>query len=183
MDTLAPDLGHILLALLLMAAILGNIILLRQTRPTVKHDTPAPPPPQPAMEPTKPDSPVAVEDQNRDRFDESNLVSFVRLHKDISDEIDFLEDSSEESDSLRGILDLLTQALNDCGVEQFSPSIGESYRTAHGVAPNPKLIKTSDDDQAWKIAKVIRPGFCIESPRQCCIAEAVVAVYKYEPAE
>jgi len=110
----------------------------------------------------------------------SDLAKFVQVHEDISAEIKFLDESSQQCDSLREILILLMQALSDCGVKQFSPAIGESYRTAFGVAPNPVFIKTEDSAVAWEIVEVTTPGFCMESPKICCIKEAVVVVYKYE---
>ena len=171
----------ILLGSLLLVSLIFNFRLLSQLRyvrnvhkdpPTDDHST---------VE--RPDTSRSDQDQKqKTSVDDDDLIRFVRLHADICDEIDFLRDSDQESKSLREILALLTQALEDCGVEQFSPAIGESYRFAFGVAPRPKLILTSNRNDSWKIASVLSPGFRRASGRTSrCLQESRVSVYKYQP--
>ena len=109
------------------------------------------------------------------------VARFVDVHTDIEDEFKFLEESSQESKSVGAIQLLLEQALTDCGAKKFFPRVGESYRTAFGVAPHPKVIATDLADRDWTIASVVSPGYCINSPRDNCIREAVVVVYRYNP--
>jgi molecular chaperone GrpE (heat shock protein) len=54
---------------------------------------------------------------------------------------------------------LLDDALEECGVEEFRPQIAEDFRTAIGVADNPKLIETSDQSRNFQIADVLEPGY------------------------
>jgi len=147
-------------------------------RPTPKPDS-LRPPEEPTPKPTKPTFPEA-----RHTFDNS-LISFVRLDRDIASEISLLEDSGQLAESLVELRQLLHQALNDCGIRRFQPSIGESYRTAFGVAPRPKIIPTSEQEKDWSIAKIVEPGFYFEheSDERQCLQEAVVHVYKFTSQE
>ena len=184
------DLGHFSLGVLLLTSLLTNLYLvrrnqIRQIDPSQRDPSPPTPStlPKPSSEtPNRSESSSATIGAHGS-IDVSALARFVHVHDDISNEIEFLRGASQQCDSLQEILLLFTQALNDCGVEEFSPSIGESYRTAFGVAPNPVLIKTTNSDEAWKIAEVTAPGFCMGSPQQCCIKEAVVVVYKFQPED
>ena len=54
---------------------------------------------------------------------------------------------------------LLEDALDECGVEEFSPKINDDFRVASGVADNPKVIETADASKNFKIVDVLEPGY------------------------
>ncbi len=56
---------------------------------------------------------------------------------------------------------LLRDALEECGIELFSPSLGADYRHENGVADNPVCIETDDASRAYQIAEVLTPGYRI----------------------
>jgi hypothetical protein len=58
---------------------------------------------------------------------------------------------------------LLRDALDECGVKLFSPSLGADYRVELGVAENPQHIETDDQSKNYQIAEVLTQGYCIES--------------------
>lgn len=81
---------------------------------------------------------------------------FVRA-KVAADEFDEDEDFSRKSfDHLRR---LLTDALEECGVEQFSPNIGDDFRTAEGVEDSPRVVETTNVADAFRIVSVLAPGY------------------------
>jgi hypothetical protein len=84
--------------------------------------------------------------------------------------------------SLSQISRLLDDALDECGVERFSPEIGEDYREATGVADNPKLIPTNRPEEAFRIEEIISPGFRSRSAEQyTVIVPAEVSIRVYRP--
>jgi hypothetical protein len=54
---------------------------------------------------------------------------------------------------------LLDDALDACGVEEFRPKVSEDFRTAVGVADNPRIIQTEDLNQNFRIADILEPGY------------------------
>jgi len=61
--------------------------------------------------------------------------------------------------SVHQIRRLLDDALDECGVEEFSPKIGEDFRTATGVADNPRIVETADANKNFQIADILEPGY------------------------
>ena len=88
------------------------------------------------------------------------LVRFVRADLAVSD---FMQDAETKSESLDVIKRLLEDALDECGVEAFSPAIGEDYRQAEGVADNPKRTLSDNATDHYKICEVIEPGYRIKT--------------------
>lgn len=58
---------------------------------------------------------------------------------------------------------LLRDALDECGVKLFSPSLGADYRAELGVAENPQHVETDDQSKNYQIAEVLTQGYCIGS--------------------
>ena len=71
----------------------------------------------------------------------------------------YKEQESAESDSLHQIKRLMDDALDECGVESFQPSIGDDSRLIDGISDNPKKLKTEIKDDDFKIIEVIEPGY------------------------
>ena len=89
------------------------------------------------------------------------LIRFIRADLAVND---FLQDVETKSEALDVIKRLLEDALDECGVERFSPSIGEDYRRAEGVADNPKTTLSNNVDERYKIAEVIEQGYRMKTP-------------------
>ena len=108
------------------------------------------------------------------------LMRFIRVDNALAEEIDAAASGNNvDAQALGGVRDLLQDALDECGVSEFSPTIGESVREAFGIAPNPKTIAAETPEQELTIAEVIEPGFMIRTPEGSddCIKPAKVAVY------
>ncbi len=84
------------------------------------------------------------------------LIRFVRTDLAVND---FMQDIETKPKSLNVIKRLLEDALDECGVETFSPSIGEDYRRAEGVEDNPKKTLSDNATDHYKIAEVIQQGY------------------------
>ena len=84
------------------------------------------------------------------------LTRFIRADLAAND---FLQDRNTRSKSLDVIKRLLEDALDECGVETFSPAIGEDYRRVEGVADNPKKTASNNATDHYKIAEVIEQGY------------------------
>lgn len=89
------------------------------------------------------------------------LIRFIRTDLAVND---FVQDVETKSEALDLIKRLLEDALDECGVERFSPSIGEDYRRAEGVADNPKTTLSNNVDDRYKIAQVIEQGYRMKTP-------------------
>ena len=75
---------------------------------------------------------------------------------------DFMQDG-EDSKALKVVKALIEDALDSCGVEAFSPKIGEDWRHAEGVADNPKTQVTDKPEDNHKIAEVEEQGYRIKT--------------------
>ncbi len=93
------------------------------------------------------------------------LNRFVKLDKVINEEI---EDLAEDNEAGRGALSqihiLLSDALAECGLNEFSPDLGESIRNTVGVDENHRTKPTSDPDKVLTIAEVLEPGLRFSTP-------------------
>lgn len=83
-------------------------------------------------------------------------------------------------DSLIALGALLADALAECGIERFDPPLGSDYRRAEGVADNPELIPTTDESQAFQIAKIRRAGYrFVDGTGDRVVVPAEVAVFEF----
>ena len=114
----------------------------------------------------------------------STLKYITELHDYIEEEERFLAASGRKSESVSSLLRLSRQTLEDCGISQFSPRVGESYRTAFGVAPSPKTVRCRRRDADWTIATVVTPGLVATIDQQpYCLKEAMVTVHRFSAKE
>lgn len=81
---------------------------------------------------------------------------FIRVDQFIDTCLDGEPESTEE---LRQVKRLLQDALDECGVEPFTPEVGADSRKADGIADNPKTERTNRADDAFRIVEVIEPGY------------------------
>ena len=76
-----------------------------------------------------------------------------------------LDIAIREQQNIEMLSRLSQDALDECGIESFSPAIGSDYRTlGKQVADNPKTIMTSDPTQHFLIAEVLERGYALRSP-------------------
>ena len=108
------------------------------------------------------------------------ISRFIRIEQTVDDFI--LEDESNESlDQLRRLFE---DAFDECGVSKFNPTIGEDYRTAAGVADNPKTEITNDPEEEFLISEVLESGYQLNAGEDCkVIVPSKVRIYKIEISE
>lgn len=87
------------------------------------------------------------------------IARFIRVDLTLND---LIEDADLESESLKQLKRLLSDALDECGVESFFPIIGQDYRSAEGVAENPKKQKTDNQEDDFKISEIIQCGYRLQ---------------------
>lgn len=105
---------------------------------------------------------------------ENYLIRFIR----IGDQIDeYLDDGTINIHELQLIKNILEDAIDDAGVETIPIELGGHYSSVEGVADNPGLIATDDQDQDRRIASVERPGY--RHREGTVIREAKVIIYSY----
>jgi len=89
------------------------------------------------------------------------IFRFIRVNQAIND---FLNENNYEEDSFILIKHLLEDAFSECDVEIIKPNIGDDYRKAFGVADNPKIIKSEQPDDEFKISEIVEEGYLINTP-------------------
>ena len=76
-----------------------------------------------------------------------------------------LDIAIREQQSIEMLSRLSQDALDECGIESFSPAIGSDYRAlGKQVADNPKSITTNDPTQNFLVAEVLERGYALRSP-------------------
>jgi hypothetical protein len=86
------------------------------------------------------------------------LYRFIRVDQSLAD---FIEDEMYEAENLQLLKRLMEDALDECSVELFVPNVGDDYRRVDGIADNPKIVKTEDVGDDYKIAEVLQAGYKI----------------------
>jgi len=81
---------------------------------------------------------------------------FIRVDQAI---VDLLASGQADQTGLEQVQKLLEDAFDECGLEKFSPSVGDDYRQTQGVADNPKVIPPEKPDDAFNIAEVLEAGY------------------------
>lgn len=88
------------------------------------------------------------------------LHRFIRADQSIDD---FIKTGETGPESLVQIKRLFEDAFDECGVEIFQPIVGDDYRTAIGIADNPRADRTERPEDAFKIAEVLEAGYRLRS--------------------
>jgi molecular chaperone GrpE (heat shock protein) len=110
------------------------------------------------------------------------ILRFTRVDKVLKESI---SDQNYTQDALEDIQIQMEDALAECDIKIFSPSVGDDFKSLEGVADNPKQIETSKKNQNLTIAEVIQPGYRRKLPGSGkdnfqIITEAKVAIYIYK---
>ena len=107
------------------------------------------------------------------------LSRFISIHADVAAELKQLEGDGEAKVVLQDMIELLEDALEECGVESFSPSLGTDFTEAFGVSERCVINETTDPDKHQKIANVLAPGYLLNTPDgKECIQPSRVEVFK-----
>ncbi len=112
------------------------------------------------------------------------LLRFVKVDISLKQYIEDNEDN-EGNEEVKDILELMEYALYECDVKAFSPELGSNYKTAEGVADNPKKIDTNDESKHFAISDVFDEGYRreMDDGSYKIITQAKVSVYIYKKPE
>lgn len=84
------------------------------------------------------------------------IARFIRVDQAVED---ILASGQVNPADLQLVKRLLEDAFDECGLEKFSPNIGDDFRQTQGVADNPKVIPPEKPDDAFNIAEVLEAGY------------------------
>ena len=87
------------------------------------------------------------------------LSRFIRIDQTVDE---FIMDEGENT-ALSQLHRLFEDAFEECSVYKFQPEVGEDYRNAYGIADNPKIVQTDDQNKDHLIAEVLEPGYHIDT--------------------
>lgn len=99
------------------------------------------------------------------------LHRFIRVDQTI-------EEFIEEPGDLSTLQLLLEDALEECGVEKFSPELNTDYRKAYGVADHPGIVDTDDLKKDFMIAEIETSGYKLTNNEANAIVKAKVKIFK-----
>ena len=96
-----------------------------------------------------------------------------------------IEESKDEALTriLQDVLELVDDALEGVGIEEFKPEIGAEFKTAYGLDQNFKRVRTADQELHGTIESVVTPGLKVKSTLPGVrepIRRCVVSVYSYD---
>ena len=72
---------------------------------------------------------------------------------------EFSRDREFDQKAFDHVRRLLADALEECGIEEFSPRIGDDFRTTEGVEDSPRVVETENAADAFRIVSVLTPGY------------------------
>ena len=105
------------------------------------------------------------------------ITGFIKVFNYVEE----LKSQSLDQDSLINISLLLQDALEDCNVYQFIPTLGSDFRETEGLDLHPEIIETDKQNLNYKIAEVKKPGFKITYQDETEILQpASVTVYRFK---
>lgn len=107
------------------------------------------------------------------------LGRFLRVHRALAEMSAEAKTAAEKKNS-NYALRLMSDALEECGLEEFQPELGHDYRElGDRVADDPETRPSSDPAQDFTIAEVIQPGFLIEGEGdEEIVVRAKVAIFR-----
>lgn len=109
------------------------------------------------------------------------LSRFIRVDSALLE----IAEEAKETDQFKNyhyLSRMMEDALDECGVERYSPELGDDYREAgRGVADEPKVFDTDDQEQDFKIAAVDSEGYIVRGEADTfeAIAQARVTIYRF----
>lgn len=107
------------------------------------------------------------------------LMRFIRIDRSLR-EMEGEFSGQEHQKNYRYLRRVMQDALEECGVEQFTPEEGSDYREASRVADNPKVIETTNPDEDFKIIEIESPAYIIEGEGETeVIVPSKVSIHRY----
>ena len=104
------------------------------------------------------------------------LRQFVKINQAINS---YIRDRQFGEQEFENIEYLLADALEEAGVERFSPAVGDDYGAADGVADDPKPVETKNPNLNRTIKEVLDEGYRLETDKEV-IQKAKVSVYIFQ---
>jgi hypothetical protein len=105
---------------------------------------------------------------------------FVRVLRMTDADISEDRAAGHDTSALESLRGYLLEALRDCGVETFSPPMGEDYRDRTDVSEGARTVSTSEPQSDWRIARVVHQGFHLQTGHAPVVVEpAVVEIFRY----
>ena len=109
------------------------------------------------------------------------VARFVRLEARMNK---LLANEDVSQKDLNNFKILLEDAIEQTGVESFSPKIGNPYGKEFGVEDNPKIIETNNAAEDETIAEVLSVGYkTSDTEEEGPIIPAKVSIYKFVKKE
>lgn len=94
---------------------------------------------------------------------------------------DFYREGEFSAKAFDHVRRLLADALEECGVEEFAPKVGDDFRTVDGVEDNPRTIETSNPAEAFRITNIVAHGYRFARNGQGAVilpARVSIAIHK-----
>ena len=88
------------------------------------------------------------------------LFRFIRVQQALHDITAQADGDRQQLGMLKALME---DALDECGVEAFEPTLGKDWRREKGVADKPQNTKTDDPGIVDQIAEVLEPGYRLMS--------------------
>lgn len=108
------------------------------------------------------------------------LFRFIRVDRYLAD---LINNNEFDKNSILDLKTLMEDALEECGVELFSPKEGEDYKPSE-VEDNPKIKTTNNSDKDSKISKIIDEGYLLRNGDELeIIKKCKVEIYKFKKQE
>ncbi len=90
------------------------------------------------------------------------LMRFIRVDRSLG-EMQEESENEKESKNYKYLSRIMQDALEECGVERFTPEIGSDYRDeGPQIADDPTVLPADDESQDFKIAVVESVGYILE---------------------
>ena len=112
------------------------------------------------------------------------LRRFIRVDRSVREMV--LETSNPENQkNYKYIERIMNDALEECGVEQFTPVLGSDYRDAGPqIADDPTTIETKNANEHYNIAKVEAVGYILKGEGEIdVIVPSKVSIFLFSDKE
>ena len=108
------------------------------------------------------------------------LMRFIRVDRSLR-EISQESESEKESKNYNYLSRVMQDALDECGVSQFTPEIGSDYRDADPrIADEPIVLPTDNESQDFKIASIESVGYILEGEENVeVIMPSKVSIFRF----
>lgn len=113
------------------------------------------------------------------------LLRFIRIDRSLHKmEQEF--SGQENQKNYRYLKRIMQDALEECGVEKFTPDLRADYRNAgREIADSPKEVETENEEQDFQIAEVESDGYHIAEGEgdPDVIVPSRVSIFRFKPLE